>query len=103
MDQKYTSTANTWVGLSFHGTGLQLIATKGANGGRLVVHLDGNGVHKVETIDLSNPGPLYQQVVWYSGHLAAGDYGVYFEWEANPGGTVVWVDAVDVWGTVTPP
>jgi hypothetical protein len=102
--QKFSNTANTWAGISFQGTGVQLIATKGANGGRLIAHLSGPGVDRQETIDLYSGSPEYQAVVWYSGHLTNADYGVYFEWDdANSGGSVVWIDAIDVWGTVTPP
>lgn len=101
--QKFTSTKNTWAGISFKGTGIQLIASTGANGGRLIAHLSGPGVNRQETIDLDG-SPQCQVVVWYSGHLTNADYGVYFEFDnTNPSGRVVWIDAMDVWGTVTPP
>ena len=101
--QKFCTTKNTWAGISFHGTGIQLVASTGANGGRLIAHLSGPGVNRQETIDLDG-SPQYQVVVWYSGHLTNADYGVYFEFDnTNPSGSVVWIDAMDVWGTVTPP
>jgi hypothetical protein len=82
----------------------QLIATKSSNAGKLIAHLSGPGVSRNETIDLHNASTKYQQTVWYSGYLAPGDYAVYFEWDPdNASGQPVSIDAVDVWGTVTPP
>ncbi len=102
--QKFSTTKYTWAGINFKGTGMQLVATKGSNGGRLIAHISGPGVDRQETIDLHSDSPEYRVVVWYSGHLTNADYGVYFEFAGtNPGGSVVWIDAMDVWGTVTPP
>jgi hypothetical protein len=102
--QKKSNTLHSYVQIAFHGTGVQLVATTSANAGKLIAHLSGPGVARNETINLYSASTKYQQLVWYSGHLTAGDYAVYFEWDpANAPTKSTSIDAIDVWGTVTPP
>ncbi len=102
--QRATHVENDYVEVFFKGTGVRLVASKSIQGADIRIVLTGNGTSKVEKISLYSATPLNQQKVWYSGHLTYGDYAVYFEHDpANSGFKVVWVDAIDVWGTVTPP
>jgi hypothetical protein len=98
---------NSRVGIEFEGTGVRLIAPTPAEAGRLTVHLYGShGVDILETIDLADPpAGAFQVEVWYSGSLPNGQYQCWFGYDAThtPAGRIVWVDAIDVWGTVSPP
>ena len=99
-----SSTTGSYVEIFFKGTGIRLIAPKGVSGGKVRIVLTGNGTSKVETVSLYNASASYQQTIWYSGPLANADYAVYFEHDSsNVGFKVIWVDALDVWGTITPP
>jgi len=99
-----SSTTGSYVEIFFKGTGIRLIAPKGVSGGKVRIVLTGNGTSKVETVSLYNATVSYQQTIWYSGHLDNADYAVYFEHDSsNVGFKVMWVDALDVWGTITPP
>jgi hypothetical protein len=102
--QKSSKEYNSYVQVTFNGTGAQLIATKSSAAGRLIAHLSGPGVARNDVIELQSGVTKYRQNVWYSGYLAPGDYAVYFEWDPdNDVGQPVSIDAIDVWGTVTPP
>ncbi len=87
--------------VSFTGTQLDLIATKGYTMGKARVTVDGrNSV----VVDLYNPTTVRQQKVWSTGLLSQGKHTVTVSWvgEASVpgGGTRVNIDAVDVVGTL---
>jgi murein DD-endopeptidase MepM/ murein hydrolase activator NlpD len=88
--------------ISFTGTKLDLIATKGTTQGKAQVYLDGadKGV-----IDFSSTTTLRKQVVWSTGTVTSGKHTVELSWLGKPGvagGTRINIDAVDVLGTLAP-
>jgi hypothetical protein len=98
---KYANSAARAV-ISFNGTKLDLIATKGTTQGKARVYLDGQdkGV-----IDLSSATTLRKQMVWSTGTVASGKHTVELSWLGKAGvagGTRINIDAVDVLGTLTP-
>ena len=103
---KSSGTVNSRVGIEFEGTGVQLISRRSEIAGDLQVHLYGsNGVDMFDTIHLGGIVPAqFATVVWSSGTLPEGQYQCWFMYD--PANTIeegVWVDAVDVWGTVLEP
>lgn len=103
---KSSGTLNSRVGIEFEGTGVQLISRRSEIAGDLQVHLYGsNGVDILDTIHLGGIIPAqFATVVWSSGTLPDGQYQCWFTYD--PANTIeegVWVDAIDVWGTVLEP
>ena len=87
--------------ISFTGTQLDLIATKGFTMGKARVTVDGGNS---EVVDLYSSSTLRQQKVWSTGPLSQGTHTVAVSWVGQPsvsgGGTRVNIDAVDVAGTL---
>jgi cell wall-associated NlpC family hydrolase len=85
--------------ISFKGTHLSWIATKGTTLGKALVSLDGG---KAQSIDLAATKVAYQQKVWDTGDLADGTHTVRISWDnTNAAGKFVSVDAVEVIGELT--
>ena len=88
--------------ISFTGTKLDLIATKGTTQGKAEVFLDGEDKG---AIDFSSSTTLRKQLVWTTGTVAAGAHKVELSWLGQKGtaaGTRINIDAVDVLGTLNP-
>lgn len=87
--------------ISFSGTQLDWIATKGVTQGRARVSLDGG---EPVSVDLYNPTVLRQVKVWSTGLVEAGTHTLTFTWTGEGGvtggGTRVNIDALDVLGTL---
>lgn len=86
--------------ITFKGTRLDLIATKGVTQGKGRVYLDGQdkGI-----IDFSATSTLRQQKVWTTGAVASGTHKVELMWLGQAGvkgGTRINIDAVDVTGAI---
>jgi len=98
---KYADSAATAT-ITFSGTRLDWIATKGYTMGKAAVSLDGGAP---VTVDLYNSTTLRQQKVWSTGALADGVHTVVISWLGQrsqaSGGTRVSLDAVDIVGTLT--
>ena len=85
--------------ISFKGTYLAWIATKGTTLSKALVSLDGG---TAKSIDLAASAVAYQQKVWDTGTLSDGTHTVKISWDAtNATGKYISVDAVDVIGTLT--
>jgi hypothetical protein len=87
---------------TFNGTYLVWIGKKSPDYGQAKVTVDG-GTPAI--VDLCNDSAVWQQKVWDTGVLAAGDHTVKIEWtgvkNANGLGANINVDAFDIAGTVT--
>jgi SpoIID/LytB domain protein len=84
--------------VQFNGTYLAWIATKGTTLGKAFVSLDG-GIAK--SVNLALTSVKYQQNVWNTGSLAAGDHTVKIWWDpSNTAGKFISVDAFEVLGTL---
>ncbi len=98
---KYADSAARAI-VSFSGTKLDLIATKGTTQGKAEVYLDGESKGE---IDFSSATTLRKQMVWSTGTVASGTHTVELCWLGQKGtaaGTRVNIDAVDVLGTLVP-
>ena len=88
--------------ISFTGSQLDLIATKGFTMGKARVTVDGAAS---VVVDFYNPTTLRQQKVWSTGTLSQGAHTVTVSWlgqaSVSSGGTRVNIDAVDVAGTLS--
>jgi cell wall-associated NlpC family hydrolase len=83
----------------FNGTYLSWVATAGTTLSKAQVSLDGG---PAQTVDLARSTAVYQQSVWATGVVAAGDHTVVISWDAsNASGKYVSVDAFDVIGALT--
>jgi cell wall-associated NlpC family hydrolase/putative cell wall-binding protein len=84
--------------ITFTGTRLDWIATKGYTQGKASVSLDGGAA---VTVDLYNSTTQRQVRVWSSGELSPGTHTVKITWlgqrSVSSGGTRVNIDAVEVW------
>jgi len=84
--------------ITFTGTRIDWIATKGYTQGKAKLILDGGAP---VTVDLYNPTTLRQVRVWSSGELPDGQHSVVISWSGersvSTGGTRVNVDALEVW------
>lgn len=95
------SASTTSVTVSFDGTYLAWIATKGTTLGKAYVSLDG-GTAKL--VDLANSKAVYQQKVWTTGTMSSGAHTVKIWWyPGNAAGKFISVDAFDIAGTVLKP
>jgi hypothetical protein len=93
-----TNTAGASATISFNGTYLDWIATKGTTLSKALVSLD-DGTAK--TIDLAASTVAYQQKVWDTGTLSAGVHTVRISWDAtNAAGKYISLDAIDVIGAL---
>jgi uncharacterized protein YkwD len=94
-------TSNASVTVSFDGTYLAWIATKGTTLGKAYVSLDGGAA---QLIDLHLTAVQYQQKVWTTGTLTSGPHTVKIWWyPKNTAGQYISVDAFDIAGTVLKP
>ena len=84
--------------ITFTGTQIDWIATKGYTQGKAKLILDGGAP---VTVDLYNPTTLRQVKVWSSGELPDGPHTVVISWSGersiSTGGTRVNIDAFDLW------
>lgn len=95
---KRAATKGASVTVTFKGTYLAWIATKGTTLGTAYVSVDGKTAVKV---DLARATTAYQQKVWSTGTLAAGSHTVKIWWyPANKVGKFISVDAFEVKGTL---
>jgi peptidoglycan hydrolase-like protein with peptidoglycan-binding domain len=95
---KRANVSGAAVTVTFHGTYLAWIATRGTTLGQAWVALD-NG--KAQSIDLSASAVAYQQKVWDTGPLTSGAHTVKIWWDdKNEAGKYVSVDAFDLQGTL---
>ena len=92
------STSGASVTLTFTGTRLTWIATKGTTTGLADVYLDGA---LQPTVDLSAPAVAYQQEAWSTGDLTSGVHTVKIVRDSlSASGKFLTIDAVDVVGTL---
>jgi uncharacterized protein YkwD len=95
------STSTSSATVSFDGTYLAWIATRGTTLGKAYVSLDGGAA---KLVDLANSSAVYQQKVWNTGVLASGPHTVKIWWyPSNAAGKFISVDAFDIAGTVLKP
>ena len=93
-----SSTAGASVTVTFNGTRLDWIATKGTTTGKADVYLD--GVLQT-TVNLAAATAVYQQDVWSTHDLASGTHKVKFVLNSSSAaGKFLVIDAVDVLGTI---
>ena len=93
------NTSGTSATITFNGTYLGWVATKGTTLSKAQVSLDGGAP---VTIDLAASSVAYQQRVWNTGTLAAGTHTVKISRDTkNAAGKYISVDAVEVVGTLT--
>lgn len=89
------------VTITFDGTRLDWIATKGYTQGKAVVRLDGGSP---VVVDLYNATTQRQVKVWTTGTIAAGTHKLTITWtgqrSVSTGGTRINIDAVDVVGAL---
>jgi hypothetical protein len=86
------------VTVTFNGTYLQWIATRGTTLQKALVSLDGG---PTETIELHASQVAYQQNVWNTGPLSKGEHTVKISWDAtNDPGSYISVDAFETDGTL---
>jgi uncharacterized protein YkwD len=89
------------VTVSFDGTYLAWIATKGTTVSKAYVSLDGG---TARLVDLARTATAYQQKVWNTGILTSGVHTVKIWWyPSNLAGKYISVDAFDIAGTVVKP
>ena len=95
---KRASAGSASVTVTFDGTYLAWIATKGTTLGKAYVSLDGG---PAQSVDLSRSSVAYQQKVWNTGTLKKGVHTVKI-WRnpSNAAGKYISVDAFDVAGTL---
>jgi parallel beta-helix repeat protein len=95
------SSSTSSVTVTFSGTYLAWIATKGTTLGKAFVSLDGGSA---QSINLAASAVAYQQNVWNTGTLASGTHTVKI-WRdsSSASGKYISVDAFDVAGTLTQP
>jgi SpoIID/LytB domain protein len=92
------NTKGASVTITFKGTYLAWIATKGTTLGKALVSLDGGTATR---IDLAAAAASYQQRVWNTGMLPSAVHTVKISWDAsNTVGKFISVDALDVVGTL---
>ena len=85
--------------IAFNGTKLTWVATKGTTLGKACVSVDGGAA---ASVDLAAAAVAYQQKVWDTGTLSAGDHEVKIWYDAsNASGKFISVDAVDLEGSLT--
>ena len=95
---KRTSASNGSVTITFEGTFLRWIATKGTTLGKALVSLDGGSA---KTIDLSATKVAYQQNVWNTGMLTPGVHTVKISrYSGNATGKFISLDAIELIGTL---
>jgi hypothetical protein len=93
-----TSVSGGSVTLTFVGTRLAWIATKGTTTGQADVYVDGAFQ---TTVDLAAPAATYQQQVWSTGDLSKAVHTVKIvRSAASPSGKYLTIDAVEVVGTL---
>ena len=93
-----SSTSGASVTLTFTGTRLSWIATKGTTTGQADVYLDGT---LQATVDLAAPAVAYRQEVWSTGDLSNAVHTVRIvRSAASLSGKFLTIDAVDVVGTL---
>jgi hypothetical protein len=96
-----SSTAGAYVIISFKGTQLDLIATKGTTTGVADIYLDGATVPV--TVSLAATAAAYKQTIYTTGTLADGYHAVRIQRSTTSAtGKYLTLDAVDVAGTLTP-
>lgn len=84
--------------VTFNGTYLAWIATKGTTMGKAYVSVDGKAA---QLVDLARTSVAYQQSVWNTGTLAEGQHRVKIWWyPSNITGKYISVDAFDVKGSL---
>jgi SpoIID/LytB domain protein len=95
---KRTNTSGAAVTISFNGTYLAWMATKGTTLGKALVSLDGGTAQR---INLAATAVAYQQNVWNTGMLTPGSHTVKI-WRdpINTAGKYISVDAIDLVGSV---
>ena len=97
-----TATATATATATFNGTYLVWVGKKSPDNGQAKVTVDG-GVPA--TVDLYDASATWQQQLWNTGVLPAGDHTVKIEWtgvkNANSLGASINVDAFEIAGTVT--
>ena len=92
------NTSGGKVTITFDGTYLAWIATKGTTLGNALVSLDGGTAKKIV---LAAPAVAYQQNVWNTGMLSPGEHTVTISWDpTNTAGKYISVDAIDLVGTL---
>jgi hypothetical protein len=95
---KRANTNGASITVKFTGTYLSWIATAGTTLGKAFVSLDGG---TAQTIDLARSAVAYQQSVWNTGVVPAGQHTVKIWWNpASSTGKYISVDAFDVVGTL---
>ena len=93
------NTSGSSVTVTFNGTYLAWVATKGTTLGKALVSLDGG---TAMTVDLAASSVAYQQTVWNSGVLSSQSHTVKIWWDSsNTAGKYISVDAFAVAGTLT--
>ncbi len=93
------NTSGSSVTVTFNGTYLAWVATRGTTLGKALVSLDGG---PATTINLAASSVAYQQTVWNTGTLSSQSHTVKI-WRdpSNVSGKYISVDALDVAGTLT--
>ena len=95
---KRTSAGNGSVTITFDGTFLRWIATKGTTLGKALVSLDGG---TAKTVDLAATQVKYQQNVWNTGMLTPGVHTVKISrYPSNATGKFISLDAIELVGTL---
>jgi hypothetical protein len=95
---KRANTSTGSVTVTFTGTNLTWIATKGTTLGKALVSLDGGAP---VSVNLAASTVAYQQRVWNTGTLASGQHTVKIWWDpTNIAGKYISIDAFDVTGTL---
>jgi len=95
------STYGSSATISFTGTYLAWVATKGTTLSKAKVSVDGSAA---VSVDLAASAVAYQQNVWNTGTLSSAPHTVTISWDStNAAGKNISVDAVDVIGTLTTP
>lgn len=94
-----TSSSSGAAIIAFNGTKLTWVAVKGTTLGKAFVSVDGGAA---VSVDLAAAAVAYQQKVWDTGTLSAGDHEVKIWYDAsNASGKFISVDAVDLEGSLT--
>jgi hypothetical protein len=102
--EKYAWRSGNYATITFTGTSFTWISAKGPYCGIGRVTVDGGSPVLVDFYSASN---LYQQAVYSTGTLSSATHTVKIEWTGKKNskarGTLVYLDAVDVAGTLTSP
>ena len=94
-----TCTSNSSATITFTGTYLAWVATKGTTLSKAKVSVDGG---TAVSVDLAASPVAYQQKVWNTGTLSDGSHTVTISWDpTDAAGKFISVDAVEVIGTLT--